>query len=290
MSTELFLLSGPTASGKTDLAHKLADRMGLRVLSVDSMMVYQDMNIGTAKPTQAEILAYDYAGLNLVDPGTPFSVGDWIRAIRLQLDDRPTIAVGGTGLYYRALISGLEDDDVETPDDLPEDVAGLQARLNQADPHALAQLPDPENPRRLARAIAWREAGKPLPLEAPDKETTVPVLERPTEELAARIHKRAGIMLNQGLLGETQALLDRGLLTGTAAQAIGYAEAAACLSGEMTREEAIEKIATRTRRYAKRQRTWFRNQMQAEWIDADARDVLERIQRVWEKTGPVRFE
>ena len=91
MSTQLFLLSGPTASGKTDLAHKLADRMGLRLLSVDSMMVYQDMNIGTAKPTEAEILAYDYSGLNLVEPGEAFSVGDWIRAIRLQLDDRPTL-------------------------------------------------------------------------------------------------------------------------------------------------------------------------------------------------------
>jgi tRNA dimethylallyltransferase len=264
--------------------------MGLRLLSVDSMMVYRDMNIGTAKPTEAEILAYDYAGLNLTEPGSPFSVGDWIRSIRIQLDGRPTLAVGGTGLYYRALISGLQEEDVPTPEDLPEGVAGLQARLNRVDPQALAQLSDPENPRRLARAIAWREAGKPLPMEAPSKEYAIPVLARATEDLASRIHQRAEIMFEQGLLVETRALLDRGVLTGTAAQAIGYAEATACLCGEMTQEEAVEQVTVRTRRYAKRQRTWFRNQMQAAWVDANGTEALDAIQRIWERTGPLEFE
>lgn len=288
MTTPLYFLSGPTASGKTAIAHLLADRMGLRLLSVDSMMVYREMNIGTAKPTEQEIEHYDYAGLNLVDPGDAFSVGDWIRAVRGQLDGRPTLAVGGTGLYFRALISGLEEDNVETPADLPEDVSGLQARLRQADPEALSHLADPENPRRLARAIAWREAGKPLPMEEPSKTITIPVLRRSSEELADRIHTRARLMFEQGLLEETRGLLERGVLTGTAAQAIGYTEASDCLQGNLSREEAVEKTATRTRQYAKRQRTWFRNQMKAEWIDTDD-TAPERIQAVWEEQGPFLF-
>jgi tRNA dimethylallyltransferase len=288
MKTPLFFLSGPTASGKTDLAHALAEHMGLRLLSVDSMMVYRGMNIGTAKPSAEEITTHDYAGLNLVNPGTPFSVGDWLRAIRSQLDDRPTLAVGGTGLYFRALVSGLEDGDVPTPEDLPDDLPGLQERLRRADPEALNQLADPENPRRLARAIAWREAGKPLPSSWNRPQPVIPVLHRPPEELAERIGLRARQMFDHGLLEETETLLNAGTLTGTAAQAIGYAEAAACLEGTLTKDQAIENTATRTRQYAKRQRTWFRNQMHAEWIDCTA-DATDRIQTVWNAQGPFLF-
>jgi len=286
MKTPLFLLSGPTASGKTDLAHTLADRLDLRLLSVDSMMVYRGMDIGTAKPSTAEITAFDYAGLNLVDPGTPFSVGDWLRAIRAQLDDRPTLAVGGTGLYFRALVSGMEEEDVPTPADLPQRVPELQERLKKTDSAALEKLADPENPRRLARAIAWREAGKPLPSSWNHPQPIIPVLQRPTEELAARIGHRAKHMYEQGLLEETEALLNADMLTGTAAQAIGYAEAAACLQGTLTKVQGIENSATRTRQYAKRQRTWFRNQMNAEWIDPDQPDATARIQSVWNAQGP----
>ena len=290
MTTPLYFLSGPTASGKTDLAHTLADQMGLRLLSVDSMMVYRGMNIGTAKPSDEEIEKYDYAGLNLVDPGTPFSVGDWLRTIQKQLDGRPTLAVGGTGLYFRAITSGLEEQEIATPSDLPSDIQGLQQRLHQADPKALSQLSDPENPRRLERAIAWREAGLPLPHSWSVPDVPIPVLQRDPQELATRIHQRVIQMMNQGLLEETQTLLNAGSLTGTATQAIGYAEATALLHGTLSKEDIIEKIATRTRQYAKRQRTWFRNQMKSEWIqNKNKQTALDDIQNVWEQTGPYLF-
>jgi tRNA dimethylallyltransferase len=293
--TPLYLLSGPTASGKTSVAHVLADRMGLRLLSVDSMMVYRGMDIGTAKPTSAEQIRYDYAGVNLVEPGGRFSTGDWIRAISGQLDERPTLAVGGTGLYLKALLYGLEEKGSEALDDLPSDVAGLQAEILRLDDQALRQIADPENPRRLQRALMWLRAGKGLPTQWKDQpEVPIPVLKWPTEELNQRIETRIEEMFAQGLLEECRGLLEQHEgLQGTAGQAIGYAEAFAVLSGEMTQEEAVRTIATRTRRYAKRQRTWFRNQMSSRWIEVSGEDSVEgladRVAEVWDETGPFLF-
>ncbi|MEX2607650.1 MAG: tRNA (adenosine(37)-N6)-dimethylallyltransferase MiaA, partial [Kiritimatiellia bacterium] len=266
--TPLYLLSGPTASGKTGLAHLLADRLNLRLLSVDSMMVYRGMDIGTAKPTPHEITRYEYAGLNLADPGERFSTGQWLRAVSRDLDERPTLAVGGTGLYFRALIQGLPPKDPVSAADTDLDVESLQARIRERDPGVLGQLADPQNPRRLERALARLKAGQPQPGHW--KETAnfpIPVLRREVSELNERILQRTRCMFTEGLLEETRRLLETGTLTGTAQQAIGYAEAAAVLRGESTVEQAVEAVATRTRRYAKRQRTWFRNQMDARWLD-----------------------
>lgn len=292
--TPLYLFSGPTASGKTGLAHRLADRMGLRLLSVDSMMVYRGMDIGTAKPTPGEIERYDYAGLNLVDPGERFSTGDWLRAVERQLDGRPTLAVGGTGLYFRALVHGLEPEGGALEETPEADANTLGSEIRVLDPEALDRLADPHNPRRLARALAWLRAGKPLPSHWRERdEFPIPVLRRPSPELNERIHHRAADMFAAGLLEETRRLLDAGRLDGTAAQAIGYAEAAAALRGDLDRGQAIEAVAVRTRRYAKRQRTWFRNQMDARWIDlaadTDPGETTDRVAEVWEDTGPLVY-
>lgn len=292
--TPLYLLSGPTASGKTAVAHLLAERMGLRLLSVDSMMVYRDMDIGTAKPSPDEIARYDYGGLNLCNPGTDFSTGKWIRQIARELDERPTLAVGGTGLYFRALIDGLTEKDSPTEREEPRSVSELQSLIADLDPLALSRLADPENPRRLERALNWLQAGKPLPATWQKRSAfPVAVLRRPVEDLNARILQRATDMFEQGLLAETQALLSAGSLTGTAAQAIGYAEAQAVLLGEIDLPAAIEKVATRTRRYAKRQRTWFRNQMDARWVDVENSNKVEliadKIADIWQGTGPFSF-
>ena len=132
--TPLYLLSGPTASGKTAVAHLLAERMGLRLLSVDSMMVYRNMDIGTAKPSQDEITSYDYCGLNLCNPGDDFSTGKWIQQIARDLDARPTLAVGGTGLYFRALIDGLTEKDSHGDRWQSQSVSELQAQITDLDP------------------------------------------------------------------------------------------------------------------------------------------------------------
>lgn len=293
--TPLYLLSGPTASGKTGLAHLLADRLNLRLLSVDSMMVYRGMDIGTAKPTPDEITRYDYAGLNLADPGDRFSTGHWLRAVSRELDDRPTLAVGGTGLYFRALIQGLSPEDPEPVSESDLDADSLRARIRERDPDMLDQLADPHNPRRLERALARLEAGQPLPDHW--KETAsfpIPVLRREVSELNARILQRARQMFAEGLLEETDRLLEDGTLNGTAGQAIGYAEAASVLRGGATVEQAVEAVATRTRRYAKRQRTWFRNQMDARWLDITDQDdpqlIADRLAAIWQDAGPFFFD
>ncbi len=287
--TPLYCLSGPTASGKSDLAHRAAERLGGRLLSVDSMMVYRGMDIGTAKPSEEERRRYDYAGLDLVKPGEPFSTGAWLRAVLRQLDDRPTFAVGGTGLYFRALLEGLtpEEDLPLVDPDLP--VPALQAEIRARDPGALDRLADPENPRRLARALQWLRAGKPLPDHwlAQHNRPEIPVLAWPVDALNARIRLRAEAMFTGGLLTEAETLRSEyEQLPGTAAQAIGYREAFAVLDGALTPEAAVEAVSVRTRRYAKRQRTWFRNQMNSLWVDGSREDVLDELQKVWQELGP----
>lgn len=293
--TPLFLLSGPTASGKTAVAHLLAERMQLRLLSVDSMMVYRGMNVGTAKPTPEEINKFAYAGLNLADPGEAFSTGKWLRSISTQLDERPALAVGGTGLYFRALIDGLPPETPGKAAGNAQSVEDLRMRIRELNPEALQSLADPQNPRRLERALSWLEAGKPLPSTWQNRSGfPVPVLRRPVEELNRRITQRAAEMFQQGLLEETRDLLAGGGLEGTATQAIGYQEAREVLEGNWDVDQAVEKLATRTRRYAKRQRTWFRNQMDARWIDVENDQnpefIADKIAEVWQETGPFHFD
>ncbi|WFB35574.1 tRNA (adenosine(37)-N6)-dimethylallyltransferase MiaA [Kiritimatiellota bacterium B12222] len=293
--TPLYFLSGPTASGKTTVAHHLAERLNLRLLSVDSMMVYRGMDIGTAKPTAEEISRYDYAGVNLIDAGTPFSTGKWLRAICEQLDERPTLAVGGTGLYYRALIDGLTPESTRDQKHRSRSVEELQKEIRQRNPEVLQQLADPENQRRLERALAWLESGQTPPrMWAERAGFPLPVLRRPTEILNERIEQRIRVMFQTGLLKETQTLLNAGALTGTAAQAIGYQEAQAVIHQTCTLEQAITQLATRTRRYAKRQRTWFRNQMDARWVDVENEHstelIADKVAGLWEDTGPFLFE
>jgi len=289
LQTPLFFLSGPTASGKTDLAHTLAARNGLHLISADAMMVYRGMSIGTAKPTPEEIQRFHYAGLDLTDPGGRFTTGDWLRTVKAQMDGRPSVVVGGTGLYFRALTQGLANEE-----GLPEisgemTVPELQAEILKLDASALTRLADPQNPRRLARALAWLRAGHPLPNQESERATAprIPVLQWPVPELDARIRLRADTMFAQGLLEEAAALRERwGVSLGTASQAIGYREAFDVLEGRLTLPQAVDSVSLRTRQYAKRQRTWFRNQMNAAPVDAKSKNAVEFIEKVWRDQGP----
>jgi tRNA dimethylallyltransferase len=294
--TPLFFLTGPTASGKTGLAHRIAGQTGWRILSADSMMVYRGMDIGTAKPSPEERRRHDYLGLDLVDPGQLFSTGAWLRAVRERMDDRPLIVTGGTGLYFRALSGGLAPEPPQTMEEgrglermsVPE----LQEHLRSLGADALECLADPGNPRRLIRAIQWLEAGRQPPSHwQPARESVpVPVLNLPVPDLDAGIHRRAGQMFEAGLLQEAETLRARhGGALGTASQAIGYAEAFQVLDEYMSPAEAVDAVALRTRRYAKRQRTWFRNQMRAIWIDPRDPHAMNHVMRCWQEHGPVWF-
>lgn len=289
----MYPLVGPTASGKSDLAHRLSDELGYPLLSIDSMMVYRGMDIGTAKPSAEEIKRYNYAGLNLVNPDQDFSTGAFLEAIREQLTDQPVIAAGGTGLYLQAIASGIgESAPVDAFRRSELEAMELSELRKMLPDEVLARVVDPENPRRLIRAIERHEAGLDLPDQWTDARVRVPVLRWSRERLSERIFQRVEIMVERGLLEEVQGLQTQyPEWTGTAKQAIGYAEALAHLEGEWTRDEMVERIGIRTRQYAKRQRTWFRNQVAAVEVDMEGDgDHVAAVRAVWEETGPLWFE
>lgn len=302
-----YMLVGPTAVGKTAVAQWIAERKGWPILSADSMLVYRGMNIGTAKPSVAERGCVPYWGLDLVNPSETFSVARFLEEAGRCLDslapDQGVIAVGGTGLYFRGLIEGLETAPVSLPESRArwqglleaEGIGGLQRALrerNQAWYEALS-VADKQNSRRLIRALEGHEAGLSGPPQSWRRGNESPVvvgLSMPREELVLRIEERVTAMYRDGLLDETRDLIKAGSdLSPTAAHAIGYAEAMACLGGGLSRAEAIELTVIRTRQLVKRQMTWFRRQMSIQWVhigrstpvEAAAASVLE----AWDTVG-----
>lgn len=302
-----FFLVGPTASGKSAVAQYIAERHGQRIVSADSMNLYRGMDIGTAKPSAAERARVDYAGIDLADPSEKFSVAAYLEAVRPAFDPgREILVTGGTGLYVKCLTEGF--------DDVPPENEALRAELEALDFQALERrarteatdlyegLPpdDRLNPRRLIRILekARRRDGAPNhPLfrswNSNPKPTLVGLrIER--AELHRRIAERVGRMYAAGLVEEARALLPLGL-SATARQAIGYAEAFAVVRNEISLDAAMEKTIIRTRQLAKRQMTWFRNQLRVEWIDLPAatpvRDVAEAVLEQWKRIGktPVVF-
>lgn len=299
-------LVGPTAVGKSAVAQWIAERDGSEILSADSMLVYRGMDIGTAKPTPAERRRVRYWGVDLVPAGEPFNVARFLEVARgcfesAQSNGVKVIVVGGTGLYIKALTEGLAD--VPTSDEparmrrravLEElGVEGLQRELQSRNPAWYAALPDPANARRLIRALELIEAGWERPPETWRGEAGGPGLvglAMPRETLRARIAARVETMYAQGLLEETRRLVDEGFGTSpTARQAVGYAEAAACLEGRMTRDMAVGMTVQRTQRLAKRQMTWFRHQVAVQWVEVmpaqPVEEVAGRVMAAWKELG-----
>ena len=303
-------LVGCTASGKTAVANAIARETGALVLSADSMLVYRGMDVGTAKPTAAEREGVDLRGVDLADPDEPFSAGRWLEAARAAFAEaaaagRGVVVAGGTGLYVAALLHGLDtrEADPALRAKLEADLArggvdALLARIEAVAPGAAAAV-DAKNPRRvlrLAEIVLDRSHAESAEDEShaefAESAEGLVGLAFPTELLNERIERRARAMFEGGLLEEVRVLRERfpGFERSTAGAGIGYAEALAVLRGEATLEEAIERTAARTRRLAKKQRTWWRHQARVDWVrspadEADvvraARDVLE----AWRKHG-----
>lgn len=279
LSIPFYTLVGPTAVGKTRIAHKWAVKHGCPVISADSMLVYRGMDIGTAKPSMDERAEVTYLGLDLTDPSESFSTGSYVCAVEEQCRALPhgtlPIVAGGTGLYVRALMQGL--DDVAPADNAlraesdailtTNGITGLQQWAESRYPGLLERLDDPMNARRIVRAMEWSAAGT-LPDSWKHKARPVMLglnMDRTIlkERIALRVHQ----MYAEGLLEEARKLRAQMTLSSTALQAIGYAEAFAVLDGQCNEAEAIEKTIIRTRRLAKRQFTWFRHQAAMQWID-----------------------
>jgi tRNA dimethylallyltransferase len=292
---------GPTASGKTDLALALADRIPVEIVAADSRQVYRGMDVGTAKVPESALRRVPHHLIDVVDPDEPFTVADWVERARAVIPEiasrgRLPLLVGGTGLYVSALVDGHDyaaqpwspelrqrlTEELET-----DGLDPLVARLKVVDPVAATSI-DLRNPRRVLRALERAEGGgngSPRGTGYAGKVALVG-LDRPREVLYRRIDERARHLFEAGLLDEVRRLRAAGYgpelrpMTGH-----GYAEAAAYLAGEWTLDEAVTFTARRTRQYAKRQLTWFRRDPRVVWIPvgngaANADEVVAQAERV----------
>lgn len=279
-------LTGPTASGKSEVGIELARRIGAEIISLDSMAVYRGMDIGTAKPTLAERHAIPHHLIDIVEPWEEFSVAKYLEradeavaAIKGR-GARP-LFVGGTPLYLKALLRGLFSGpaaDWDYRSELAEIARSegsveLHRRLAFVDPAAAAKLHS-NDVRRLIRALEFHRAtGRPISAEQrqfdqpPDNPPPVFVLDVPREQLYRRIDERVEKMFAAGQVDEVHGLLATGRpLSRTAAQAVGYRETLAYLAGEYDLPTTIELVKRHTRQFAKRQLTWFRSLNECRWI------------------------
>lgn len=276
---DVVAILGPTASGKSALGLALAGRLDGEIVCCDSMQVYRGMDVGTGKPTPAERAAVPHHLLDVVSPGEPFHAAAWAGRARAAIEaiaarGRLPLVVGGTGLYFRALVQGLFD--APPPDAAirarhraeadARGVPALHERLRGVDPEAAARIP-PGDFVRVSRALEvfeqtgvalsalWRRATPPAPLRL----HTV-VLEPPLEALRARIGGRVEEMMAAGFLAEVRALRAAGFGAARALGALGYRQLGLHLDGALTLEEAVRETVRATVAYARRQRTWFRKE------------------------------
>jgi tRNA dimethylallyltransferase len=300
-ATGILVILGPTASGKSELALRVARASAAEILSVDSMQVYRGMDIGTAKPTQAERAAVRHHAIDLVDASETFTVARFVELADATIADAtargtPLIATGGTPLYYKALFEGLfegpsADETIrQRLRDLPG--AELHRRLSQVDAAAAARI-HLQDTKRLIRALEVFElTGRPISSFQTDWSArrqrhrgTWVGLHWDREALNRRINQRVKSMIEAGWLEETRGLLDRlGPLAGTASEATGYHELADHLAGKLSLDDAIEQIKIATRQLARRQMKWFRRFPDVHWLPGDAapEDLSQRVLELWE--------
>ena len=294
----IICIAGPTASGKTALAVELAKELGGEVVSCDSMYVYQQMNIGTAKPTQEEMQGIPHHMIDVCEPTEDFSVSLYTEMATPIVDDilsrgKTAIIAGGTGLYMDALIKGNDfapvlatghRERLEQQAQM-EGMEALQQQLADIDPEALERSQG--NPRRIIRALeVFLETGETITAHNLRTQALPPRYQpmwlgldfESRQELYDRIDRRVEIMVQQGLLDEIRQLLARGIPAScTALQAIGYKEFVDALEGKSSIESAIAQVQQSSRRYAKRQLTWFRRNPDMNWIIRQPGDQFDKI-------------
>lgn len=281
----IICIVGPTASGKTRLSIELCKHYHGEVLSCDSMQLYRGMTIGTAKPTPAEMQGIPHHMIDVADPGESFSVSRYVEMADPILQDilsrgKTCVIVGGTGLYVDSLIAGRRFAPYPQTGKRREleamDIGEVIALLRRVDPDSAARIPPADRKRLIRAAEVYLETGKTITRHNLETQAIPPKyhplwlgLDFPNRaELYGRIDRRVDEMMAQGLVEEIQGLLAAGTPpTATSLQAIGYKEPMAALRGEMTMEEAVEKIKLESRRYAKRQLTWFRRNPDIHWIE-----------------------
>lgn len=294
-SVEFWYLTGATAVGKSRVGVALAQRLGAEIISLDSMAIYRGMDIGTAKPNAEQRAAAPHHLIDVVDPAEDFSVAQYLDAAQntiaeIRRRNREVLFVGGTPLYLKCLLRGLFEGppaNWELRTEIQAELAlvgsaALHERLAQFDPLAASQI-HPNDARRLVRALeVYRATGEPISHQqlqfeegSPAEACRVFVLRRPRDEQHRRIEDRVEWMMSAGLVDEVRSLTTSGHKLGrTASQAVGYREVLDHLRGDFDLPQTAERIKARTRRFAKRQGTWFRSLSECRFIDIqDEKDV-----------------
>lgn len=299
----LIVLVGPTAVGKTEFSIELAKKVNGEIISGDSMQVYKQMDIGTAKITQDEMSGVPHHMIDILEPDENFSAYEFKnRAQRLIKEittrGRVPIIAGGTGLYIQSLIYNYDFEDETISEQKSLEIEAKLAELDQLSNEALhqylasfdevsAQDIHPNNRKRVRRAIQYYLKTKKL-LSSRKKvqqftenyDTLLLGIEMSRDILYQRINKRVDIMLERGLLSEVQQLVDDGYETSQSMQAIGYKEIVPVIKQELSLDEATEKLKQHSRNYAKRQMTWFKNKLDVLWLDREKMSLSLMLEEV----------
>ena len=301
---KMLAIVGPTASGKTAVSIEIAKRLGGEIVSCDSMQIYRRMDIGTAKPTKEEMCGIPHHLIDAVEPDAPFSCAEYVSLAGEAVKDisarqKCPILCGGTGLYLDRFLCG-EMEETHANEDLRaslfafaerEGVAALHERLRAVDPES-ADAIHPNNVKRVVRALEiFEQTGIPKSefdrrsqaVESPYNAVVIGLHYPRREVLYERINRRVDMMLADGLLEETRRLLDEGVFARnqTAAQAIGYKELLGYFDGNETLAEAAENLKTATRRYAKRQLTWFSAKPYVKWVEMEKDGSLRSLDDIF---------
>lgn len=290
MKPIVYVIGGPTASGKSKLAVELAKKVNGEIISADSMQIYKEMNIGTAKVNKEEMQGVQHYLVDFVSPDERYSVSNFRKDAERAIEEilakgKTPIVVGGTGLYIDSLIYGIEFQDEEVDLEYREKLNKIADEEGLENLHKMAQKIDPEamkkisvnDKKRIIRVLEiYHKTGKTKTeqeLQSRKNEVKyeykVFAITMDREKLYERIEKRVDSMIEQGLIEEVKQILNKYHTFPTAMQGLGYKEVVEYLEGSCTKEEMIGKIKKETRHYAKRQLTWFRKNKETIWLDGE---------------------
>ena len=304
MKPKVIVIVGPTASGKTVLSIELAKKINGEIVSCDSMQIYKDMNIGSAKPTEEEKQGIKHYLIDEVRPDERFSVAEYKKKAETAIEEilkkgKTPIVIGGTGLYADSLIYGIEYPDLEYDEDYrksleekaktEEGLKELYNRAKEIDEIAISKISKNDRKRIIRILEIYHQTGRTkteLEIESRKAEVKydyrVFAINMDREILYDRINKRVDIMIANGLIQEVKDLLEKYHTFPTAMQGLGYKEVVQYLNNELTKEEMIDKIKQESRRYAKRQLTWFRKNKETIWLDGQA-DIKNNVDIILEE-------
>ena len=291
MKPTVIVIGGPTASGKSSLAVELAKKINGEIISADSMQIYKDMNIGTAKITEVEMQGIKHYMISLVSPEERYSVSAYKKEAEAAIEEilakgKVPIVVGGTGLYIESLIYGIEFQDEKVDEEYrnklnelaeKEGLEELYSKAKEIDPKAMEKISQNDKKRIIRVLEIYHKTGKTKTeqdLESRKKELKYNyklfAITMDRKLLYEKIEKRIDMMLEQGLIEEVESIKNKYNKFPTAMQGLGYKEVVEYLENELTKEEMIEKLKKETRHYAKRQLTWFRKYKDIIWLEGEA--------------------